>query len=135
MYKLTVVLVTVFFLSCSKKDKALHTHIANADSVAINFFKGDGTMDTVIAVKIIRDKNTMAQLAAMVSQDKVSSLNKCGVDGSLHFFKQDRVIQDIDFSLSNKQCQYFFYVYKGKRSNSRLPAEAVVLLQGIAAGK
>ncbi|MEN9571573.1 MAG: hypothetical protein RL172_2804, partial [Bacteroidota bacterium] len=36
---------------------------------------------------------------------------------------------------SNKQCQYFFYVYKGKRSNSRLPAEAVVLLQGIAAGK
>jgi hypothetical protein len=135
MYKLTVVVVTMFFLSCSKKDKALHTHISNADSVAINFFKGDGTMDTVIAVKIIRDKNTMAQLAAMVSQDKVNSLNKCGIDGSLHFFKQDRVIQDVDFSYTNQQCPYFFYAFKGKKTCSRLPAAAAVLLQGVAGGK
>ena len=55
--------VLITLTSCNKPDKKIKERINNADSLAINYFKGDGTMDAVIAVKIVRDKKIMDQLA------------------------------------------------------------------------
>lgn len=98
--------------------------------MAINWFKGDGSMDTVIAVKIIKDKNIINQLAKLAGGTVQSNTN-CGYDGSLHFFKMDRVIQDIRFRMNDKNCLQFDFVLEGKPYSTGLNAEAKTLLQSL----
>ena len=45
-------------------------------------------MDTVVGVKIIRDKKTVGQFATLISAETESENKNCGYDGSLHFFKK-----------------------------------------------
>lgn len=96
--------------------------------MAINWFKGDGSMDTVLAVKIIHDKNTINQLAKMAGGQVTESF-KCGYDGTLHFFKMNRVIQDIRFKLNDEQCSNFSFVLEGQGYNTALTAAAKALLK------
>lgn len=122
---LSVILIAA---SCNKAGKQLRERIIDADSVAINYFKGDGSMDTVIAVKLIRDKNTVNQLVNFVSAGSGSKTNKCGFDGSLHFFKMNRIIQDIDFRMAAGDCNQFTYIVKGKFYATPIDEEAKTLL-------
>ena len=98
--------------------------------MAINWFKGDGSMDTVTAVKIIKDRNTINQLAKIAGGD-VTETHNCGYDGSLHFFKMDKVIQDIRFRMNDAQCLHFDFVLDGKRYSTGLNADAKTLLQSL----
>lgn len=98
--------------------------------MAINWFKGDGSMDTVVAVKIIRDKNSINQLAKLAGGN-VNSKTNCGYDGSLHFFKMDKVIQDIRFRMNDENCLHFEFVLEGKPYSTGLNAEARTLLQSL----
>ena len=120
--------VILIAASCNKAGKQLKERIIDADSIAINYFKGDGSMDTVIAVKLVRDKNTVNQLVNFVSAGSNSTTNKCGFDGSLHFFKMNRVIQDIDFRMAADNCSQFTYMVKGKYYASPIDEEAKQLL-------
>src|SRR5205809_223185 len=100
--------------SCKKHNIKIKERIINSDSVAINFFKGDGSMDTVIAVRIIRDKEIIEQLSELIGGASTALNIKCGYDGSLHFFKQNRVEQDIDFRMNDKDCMSFSFKQEGK---------------------
>jgi hypothetical protein len=91
--------------------------------MAINYFKGDGTMDTVVAVKIISDKNKMNQLAKMAG-GTVTDNSNCGFDGSLHFFKNNQVIQDISFRINDSKCSHFSFKLDGKLYFTELSPEA-----------
>ncbi len=95
--------------------------------MAINYFKGDGTMDTVIAVKIIADKNKISQLAKMAAGTIVDNGN-CGFDGSLHFFKSNQVIQDISFRMNDAACSQFTFRLDGKVYFTQLNSEAKALI-------
>lgn len=97
------------FTACNKTHTALKEQIVNSDSVAINFFKGDGTMDTVVAVRIIRDKILINQLADLITEKKIDIKTNCGFDGSLHFFKMNQVIQDVNFVIQDKGCSQFSF--------------------------
>jgi hypothetical protein len=119
------------FIACSRPNKILKENIINADSVAINFFKGDGTMDTVIAVKIIRDKKTITNLSTVISASTAKPDLKCGFDGSLHFFKNNIVVQDIDFRMNDAACRYFTFKQSGELKATVLSEEANRLLQDI----
>ena len=105
--------------------------INNADSLAINYFKGDGTMDSVIAVKIVRDRKVMDQLISLISASSAIIKTKCGYDGSLHFFKKGVVVQDIDFRMNDAACMYFTFRQDGKTAATILLPEAKKLLQYI----
>jgi hypothetical protein len=127
-----IIAVTIFFLiSCHSTNEELQQRIGNADSVAINYFRGDGSMDTVIAVKIVRDKENIDRLTSFVSARSIKPDYKCGADGSLHFFKINKVIQDIDFSIYSADCTQFTFLQHGQLKGSKLSNEAKKLLEDL----
>lgn len=77
--------IALLLLACSHPNKALKQRIVDADSMAINYFRGDGTMSAVEAIKIIRDKRKIEQLASFIAETPAKGNVKCGYDGSLHF--------------------------------------------------
>ena len=105
--------------------------LISADSVAVNFFAGDGTMDTVVAVRFIRNKEQVAELATLISDHKVKPDFNCGYDGSLHFFKLNKVIQDVYFRMEEKDCMYFTFMQYGKQEASRLSPTAKELIRSV----
>ncbi|MES2429941.1 MAG: hypothetical protein V4556_03330 [Bacteroidota bacterium] len=129
---LLILSVAVFFLlSCNHENKKIKEIISGSDSVAINYFKGDGRMDSVVAVKIISDKKIIEQLTTMIGEDAQNDVNKCGYDGSLHFFKLNKVIQDVDFRMNDVNCMQFSFVQDGKVRASTLSPEAKQLIESI----
>lgn len=87
-------------------------------------------MDTVVAVKIIKDKAAINQLAKLAGG--YTTANKsCGFDGTLHFFKMDKVIQDIEFRMNDEQCSYFTFMLEGVAYKTELNADAKKLLQSM----
>ena len=128
-YATLLVLISIFS-ACNKTNDAIKTRIENADSVAINYFKGDGSMDTVVAIKIISDKEVLAQLVSQISATSTNTSTTCGIDGSLHFFKMNRVVQDIDFVMNEKECNLFSFkmTFGGPLSFTKLSPKAKELL-------
>lgn len=124
---LAIVICCIFFISCKESVTKLTEKVTGADSLAINYFKGDGTMDTVVTVKIISDKAKINQLATLAGGHTTQNFN-CGFDGSLHFFKNSQVIQDIQFRMTDAQCAHFSFILEGKLYNTELSAEAKALL-------
>ncbi|MEO6722476.1 MAG: hypothetical protein ABIN67_19055 [Ferruginibacter sp.] len=128
LYRMKNVLITTLIIlslaSCNNTNEELKKHIINSDSVAINYFPGDGSMDTVIAVKIIRDQKDIQQLATFVSERSNNQQYSCGVDGSLHFFKMNKVIQDVDFRMNAADCMHFSFLQQGELKAGKLSNEA-----------
>ena len=114
--------------SCSQSNELIKEQIIQSDSVAINYFKGDGTMDSVVSVKIIKDQKIVNQLSDFVSQKKSKMNFSCGVDGSLHFFKMNKVIQDVNFGMNESGCSYFSFTLQGKIQATELSAAAKELI-------
>ena len=122
----------IFILTaCNSTNKKIKEKISNADSIVINYFKGDGSMDTVIAVKIVRDKKQIDQLSSLISAASAKPNLKCGYDGSLHFFKKNLVVQDIDFRMNEPACSYFTFKQDGSITATMLSPEAKHLLENI----
>ena len=119
-----ILLLSVFFSACNDTAKQFKEKNAVADSIAINFFKAGGKMDTVTAVKIIRDKKTIDEIAGMIAASSASIKDKCTFDGSIHFFKSDRVIQDVFFNSSSKECRQFQFRLNGHHVATELDDNA-----------
>ncbi len=132
MKNFVVIACAVFFLSaCNKNGKALKEKIVNADSVAINFFKGDGTMDTVVTVKIVRDKPSVEKLTNLICSASAALKNNCGYDGSIHYFKKNIVVQDIDFRMNSADCSQFYFLLDGQKVATKLTEDASLFLSGL----
>jgi hypothetical protein len=127
-YMLLLLLPQVLF-SCTNPT-GIKDVIAGADSVAINYFKGDGTADTVTNMVMLRDKNQINKLADYVEATKAEQY-KCGYDGSIHIFKQDVVLQDINFSFNNVQCMHFSFVLNNQLHSTILSAEALQFIKSV----
>jgi len=119
----------VIFASCSKPT-GVRELIADSDSAAINFFKGDGSMDTVVHVAILRNKKEIEDLAAFIESGTTENF-KCGYDGSLHFFKNNAVVKDIDFRMNDAGCMHFSFTMNGKLYSTKLSAAAKQFLQSV----
>ena len=120
--------LVLIILSCNQSNELIKEQINYSDSVAINYFKGDGTMDTVVAVKIIKDPKIINQLADFVAQKNKDLNYSCGFDGSLHFFKMNKVIQDVNFGMNAAGCSYFSFTLQGKNQSTELSAAAKELI-------
>ena len=119
----------VFIISsCNQSNDLIKEQIIHSDSVAINYFKGDGTMDSVVLVKIIKDQKIIDQLTDFVSQNNRKMNYSCGVDGSLHFFKMNKVIQDVNFGMNESGCSYFSFTLQGKIQATELSSGAKELI-------
>ena len=119
----------VFIISsCNQSNDLIKEQIIHSDSVAINYFKGDGTMDSVVLVKIIKDQKIIDQLTDFVSQNNRKMNYSCGVDGFLHFFKMNKVIQDVNFGMNESGCSYFSFTLQGKMQATELSSGAKELI-------
>jgi len=121
----------IILTSCHHEDKALKEVITNADSVAINYFTGDGKVDSVTSVKIIKDKNIIQQLTNQITASQSEFKTRCGYDGSIHFFKEDKVVQDIKFRMNSADCMQFSFKEDGQQAATTLSPEAKQLLTSL----
>jgi len=117
-------------IACHTSNKEIRSAIENSDSVAINYFNETVT-DSVVAVKIIRDKHTMDRLTDLISADTTAFMTHSGVDGSIHFFKQDAVVEDIFFTLHDDNSMFFFFKQGGRIVATSLSSSAKELLQSL----
>jgi hypothetical protein len=123
-------LALLVLFSCNNTNTAFIEKVKAADSIAINYFKGDGSMDTVVAVKIIKDKQQLEKLTSFIASSGTENY-KCGYDGSLHYFKKGMVLQDVDFRMNDVQCMHFSFMLNGQVFATKLPAEARQLLESL----
>ena len=124
---LLIALAIVSFTACNKPT-GIKDFVQSADSVAINYFKGDGTMDTVVKVIVLRDKKQISSLADYVEGGATDEA-RCGYDGSLHFFKNNMVLKDVDIRMNDVQCMHFSFVLDNNRYTTKLSAEAKTFLE------
>ncbi|MBP6024776.1 MAG: hypothetical protein KA762_14405 [Ferruginibacter sp.] len=127
-YILLLLLLPVLF-SCTNPT-GIKEIITGADSVAINYFKGDGTADTVVNMAMLKDKSQINKLAGYVEAAKAEQY-KCGYDGSIHIFKRDVVLQDINFSFNDVQCMHFSFLLKNQLYSTKLSAEALQFIKSV----
>ena len=123
-------LLFIVSLNACNKPTGIKNLVTDADSVAINFFKGDGSMDSVHRVLIIKNKKTIEGLASQI-ESKQLAIQNCGYDGSLHFFKNDIVVQDVSFRMNAADCMHFIFSLKGEIYSTQLSTAAKELLQSL----
>jgi len=126
-------LLFIFFIislaSCNRKDANLKEILINADSIAVNLYKGTGRMDSVGRVLIIRDAATITSWVEMIIESRKAYQPHCGTDGSLHFFRNNRVVMDIYFRRGDVACRQFSYLLHGKWRATKLGEEAVAIME------
>ena len=88
-------------------------------------------MDTVVAVRIIRDQQIINQLSNFISEKNTKMNYGCGLDGSLHFFKMNKVVQDIHFGTGTTDCRRFSFVLNGKQQATDLSPAAKELIASL----
>jgi len=128
---LFVASIVIILTACNRPNKKLKEQLSNADSVAINYFKGDGTMDSVVDVRVITDKNMLGDIITFVSESSAKPGKNCGYDGSLHFFKNNAVVKDIDFRMNDSTCMFFKFKQDGQQAATTLSEDARRLLRMI----
>lgn len=123
------VAASLFFISCNQIPAEFKERLNGADSIAINYFNTGGKMDSVVAVKIIRDKKPIEELTSFIAQGEAVSPDKksYGYNGSVHFFKNDMVVQDVYFC-NSKECNLFVFSFNGKWHSINLSGDAASLL-------
>ena len=119
----------IVLISCNKPT-GIKDYVEGSDSVAINFFKGDGTMDMVVKVSIIKDKKQLETLAGYMESTAIED-TRCGYDGSIHFFKGGVVLKDINFRMNNPKCMHFSFVLDKSMYSTKLSGEAKEFLTQI----
>jgi hypothetical protein len=121
----------LLFTACHSTNQAFLDKVKDADSVVINYFRGDGKMDTVVAVRTLKEKERLTLLSTFIAKGENAPAAKCGYDGSLHYFKRGMVLQDVDFTLHDVQCMQFAFLLNGKSFRTNLSPEAGQLLSGL----
>jgi hypothetical protein len=129
MNHLFTAILALSLFSCNQPT-GIKEAIVNADSVAINFFKGDGTAEVVTNMVMLKDKGQMSQLAGFVESGKAAQY-QCGFDGSIHIFKRDVALQDIDFSMNNAQCMHFSFLLNNTIFRTKLSTEALQFIKSL----
>ncbi len=129
----TPVVLSLLVLSCSRPVSGMEELLTGSDSVAVNVFTGSGKMDTVVRVLICREQPVINALAKAISAASAERQPHCGVDGSLHFFKNNQVLMDVYYRLPEGNCRQFSFTYKGEPQASKLSDSASALITRLTA--
>lgn len=130
MFRLLISFFIATLLFSCTKPTGIKDLVQTSDSVAINFFKGDGTRDSVTKVVILRDKKQVESLANYIESGTIEDA-KCGYDGSIHFFKSNMVLKDIDFRMNDAQCMHFSFIMDKNMYSTKLSPEAKTFLESV----
>lgn len=128
--KVNVAIVIILFIltACNNVHQPTRMLLENADSIAINYFTGDGKMDSVTQVYMLKDKVVIANIIQQTTSSIFTNNDVCGYDGSLHFFKNNRVVLDMWFKKNNTKCNAVEFTYNGKLIHTKLTNEMAAIL-------
>ncbi|MFN8244249.1 MAG: hypothetical protein U0X40_09390 [Ferruginibacter sp.] len=130
MLRLPLLLISVLFIAACHKPSGIKNIISGSDSVAVSFYTGDGTIDSVTRVVILRQKEDLEKLAGYIESDQQDP-NNCGYDGALHFFKNSVVSRQVYFRMNNVNCMHFSFMMDNKAWYTRLSPEAKQYLEQV----
>lgn len=121
----------LLFFSCNNVHEQGRKIIEHSDSVAVNYFTGDGKIDSVTKVTMIKSKEDITSLENEATAATFKAEKKCGYDGSIHFFKNNRVVLDVWFKKNDEKCNAFEFTYQGKLVHTKMSKKAIELLNGV----
>jgi hypothetical protein len=128
MLRLIIPISILVLISSCSKPTGIKEVVLSADSVAVSFFKGDGSIDPVLKVIMLRDRKDLEKLADDIESKQTKNF-KCGYDGSLHFFKKDIVLKEVQFRMNDPECMHFSFLLDGKLYSTKLSADAKLFLE------
>ncbi len=121
--------VIVFAASCNHPNKELKELISSSDSVYVQYFSG--SQNSVATIKSIKSRDTINKLTNVITGSVVEGKSNCGYDGSIHFFKNNVVVQDIYFKMNNEDCSQFTFMQNNKSAATKLSGDARKLLEDL----
>lgn len=127
MLRYIIITMLAGLFSCTSNND-VKEWIISSDSVAINYFKGDGSRDSVYQVVILKDKKQIESLAGYMTGSS-SENYKCSYDGSIQFYKNRTVILDAEFRMNLSGCMHFAFVYNDKLYSTKMSEEAKQFLK------
>lgn len=128
MLRFSCFIIAIICFSACHRPSGIKEVISGADSVAISYYTGNGKIDSVTKVIILRKHDEMEKLATYIESDQVAQ-NNCGYDGALHFFKSNTVIKPVYFRSNDVNCMHFSFMMDGNSFFTKLSPEAKQFLQ------
>ena len=123
--------ISLFFIFNSCKESKVHTSFSQADSLVIHFKDRAGT-------QIEKTVETSAQKAISRMADFIDApatqMFKCGFNGKMFFFKNDNLVQEVDFQYELEECRHFVFMLEGKLMSTRMNNEATDFLDALKRG-
>jgi hypothetical protein len=115
----------------SCKPSAISQQLSTSDSLIIQFFNEDGVIYKAVTST---EKTAIRKLIYFVDASP-SAAFKCGYDGRLIFFTQEKELQRIEFKNKEKGCRHFSFLLNGKIMNNEMSNEAADFLMSLETGK
>jgi len=120
---------TIMLGSC--KSSVLSQQLSTSDSLIIQFFNEDGVIYKAVTST---EKTAIRKLIYFVDASPSAAV-KCGYDGRLIFFTQEKELQRIEFKNKEKGCRHFSFLLNGKIMNNEMSNEAADFLMSLESGK
>ena len=115
--------------SCS--ESAVSKSFRNADSLVIHF--KDEQAGKVLKTVQSAEAKAIGRMADFIDAPAVEQY-KCGYDGKMFFYKNDQLVQEVDFQMKQEQCRHFVFQLDGKLMSTRMNQEATDFLDALERG-
>ena len=130
---------TVFFLtssiiiiSCGGSGSERSKQLSASDSLVINF--NVPQTNNIEKTVTTTEKKAIKKLAGYVD-GKSTENYKCGYDGTLMFYKQGVLVNDVSFNYSGEGCRHFIMKVDDHLAATTMSNEAADFLKSLAEGK
>ena len=121
-----LILFLCIFSSC--KESKVHGSFTQADSLVIHFKDKAGTK--VEKTVQTAEYNAISRMADFIDAP-ATQMFKCGFNGKMFFFKEDNLIQEVDFQYEMEECRHFVFMLEGKLMSTRMNNEATDFLDAL----
>ena len=126
---LVIALVAILFCSC--RQSAIKQSFSTADSVIIHFKDEQAGVIT----KTVQTAETKAINRIIEFMDATETEQfKCGYDGKMFFYDDDKQIQEVDFKMKDPTCNHFAFLINGKIISTKMSDEAIDFLDALEKG-
>lgn len=107
---------------CSCRQSAVRASFSGADSLVVHFKneKAGVVTKTVQTTEANAVKKIIGFIDASVTEDF-----KCGYDGKMFFYKEEQMVQEVDFQMNDEACRHFSFLLDGKLMSTKMSSEAV----------
>lgn len=127
-----VSIIATILLSCGGSSSSISKQLSASDSLVINFTAPQsGSISKSVTTT---EAKAIHKLARFVDGKKAEEF-KCGYNGSLLFFSNGKLLNDVSFNYSETGCQHFLLSVDGKLEITEMSNEAVDFLKSLADGK